>query len=176
MSGTAIIGTVVPVSVERWSVRVAGIAVDIPSSGRPAGRLVVASDAGGAPTIELVADFTSDDVALPVQLHDAAEALRSRLEGLAVDRVVVRRADRPPKASNAEGPKLRLLMEGALTSAARSVILDTRIGTGKDTGAWFGSGKAAVDAAAGGLLSSGSRHARYREATSAALAGLALGP
>jgi hypothetical protein len=156
--------------------RVAGIAVDIPSSGRPAARLVVASDATGAPAVELVGDFTGDDVALPVQLHDAAEALRSRLEGLAVDRVVLRRADRPPRATNAEGPKLRLLMEGALTSAARSVVVDTRLGTGRDTGTWFGAGKAGVDAAAEALLQAWSLHARYRDAASAALAALALGP
>lgn len=156
--------------------RVAGVAVDVPSSGRPAARLVVATDAGGGPAIEVVGDFPGDDVELPVQLHDGAEALRSRLEGLVVDRVVVRRADRPPRATNAEGPKLRLLMEGALTAAARSVVVDTRIGTGKDTGTWYGSNKAAVDAAADRLLKAVSLHPRYRDATSAALAGLALGP
>jgi hypothetical protein len=157
-------------------VRVAGIAVDVPSSGRPAGRLVVATDVSGSVAIDAVADFPGDDVDLPVQLHDAAEALRSRLGGVAVDRVVVRRADRPPKATNAEGPKLRLLLEGALTSAARSVVIDTRIGTGKDTGSWFGSTKAGVDAEADKLLKAGALHGRYRDATSAALAGLALGP
>jgi hypothetical protein len=134
---------------------------------------VVADDSTGVAVIELVADFSGDDADLPVQLHDAAEALRSRLGGLAVERVVVRRADRPPRATNAEGPKLRLLLEGALTSAARSVVVDTRLGTGKDTGAWFGSGKAGVDAEAGRLLAAASLHPRYRDATSAALAGLA---
>ncbi len=156
--------------------RVAGVAVDVPSSGRPAGRLVVASDAGGSVDIELVADFPGDAADLPVQLHDAAEALRSRLEGLAVERVVVRRADRPPRATNAEGPKLRLMLEGALTSAARSVVVDTRIGTGKEAGAWFGSNKAGVEDEADRLLQAASLHNRYREAATAALAGLVLGP
>jgi hypothetical protein len=155
--------------------RVAGIAVHIPGSGRPAARLVVVEDSGGAPAIEHVVDFSSDDAALPMQLHEAAGALRSRLKGLAVDRVVVRRADYSP-ASNKEGPKLRLLMEGALTSAAFSVVPDTRIGTGKDAGAWFGSNKAGVEAEAEQMLSAASRERRYAEATSAALAGLALGP
>lgn len=156
--------------------RVAGIAVDVPSPGRPAGRLVVATNVGGSPAIEVVGDFPADDAEVSVLLHDAAEAVRSRLEGLQVDRVVVRRADRPPKASNADGPKFRLLLEGALTSAARSVVVDTRLGTGKDTGAWFGSSKADVDATASALLTAASLHRRYLEATSAALAGLALGP
>lgn len=156
--------------------RIAGIAVDVPTAGRPAGRLVLINDASGSPVIEIAEDFTSDDVALPIQLHDASEALRSRLTGLGVDRAIIRRADHPPRASNAEGPKLRLLMEGALTSAAQSVVVDTRIGTGKDTGGWFGSNKATVDAESDRLLADGSLHARYREATSAALAGSALGP
>jgi hypothetical protein len=136
----------------------------------------VATDAGGSVQIEMTADFPGDDVDVPVQLHDAAEALRSRLNGVAVERVVVRRADRPPRASNAEGPKLRLLLEGALVSAARSVVVDTRLGTGKDTGAWFGGGKASVDAEADRLIKAVPLYARYREATSAALAGLAIGP
>lgn len=157
-------------------VRVAGIAVDVPTPGRPAGRLVVVDDASGSPTIETVIDFPADDSEMPVLLHDAAEAVRSRLESLAVDRVVVRRADWFGKAGNADGSKFRLLMEGALTSAAQSVVVDTRLGTGKDSGSWFGSSKVDVDAEATALLKGASHPSRYREATSAALAGLALGP
>ncbi len=154
--------------------RVAGIAVHIPGSGRPAARLVVVEDSGGSPAIEEIVDFSSDDAGLPMQLHEAAGALRSRLKGLEVDRVVVRRADYSP-ASNKEGPKVRLLMEGALTSAAFSVQPDTRIGTGKDAGGWFGSNKAGVEAEAERVLSVASRERRYIEAASAALAGIALG-
>ena len=152
-------------------VRVAGIAVDSPSRGRPAIRLVVVDDATGLPEIELAEDYPSNGVNLAVQLHDAAEAVRSRLGVLGVDRVVVRRADRPPVASNADGPRYRLLMEGAATSAARSVVVDTRIGTGADTGGWFGSNKATLDTAAQQLVDRHQLHARYREATAAALAG-----
>jgi hypothetical protein len=154
--------------------RVAGIAVEIPSSGRPAARLVVLDDAGGSPSIEVHEDYPSAKVAIAEQLHDQAEAVRSRLKGLRVDRVVIRRADQPPKASNMEGPRRRLLAEGALTGAARSVVVDTRIGTGKQTGEWFGSSKSDVDKTAKQLLDADQVHARYVEATSAALAGLAL--
>jgi hypothetical protein len=121
-------------------------------------------------------DFPGDNVPLPEQLHDGAEALRSRISSLAVERVVIRRADFSQGAGNREGTKLRLLLEGALTSAARSVVIDTRIGTGKDTGAWFGSNKAGVDQAATSLLAAAGLPARYRDAASAALAGLALSP
>lgn len=61
-----------------------------------------------------------------------------------------------------------------MVSAARSVVVDTRLGTGADTGAWFGSNKESVDAAAKQLLRQHSLHTRYAEATSAGLAALAL--
>jgi hypothetical protein len=154
--------------------RVAGIAVDIPSSGRPAARLIVLDDSSGSPTIEVHEDYPSDNVDVAEQLHDQAEALRSRLRGLRVDRVVVRRADRPPRATNKEGPRRRLLAEGAIVSAARSVAVDTRLGTGKDTGDWYGSNKADVDNASRQLLNTTSLHPRFLEATSAALAALNL--
>jgi hypothetical protein len=63
-------------------------------------------------------------------------------------------------------------MEGAVTSAARSVVVDTFLGTGADTGTWYGAKKTDVDAAATRLLSQYGMHSRYLEATSAALAAL----
>ncbi len=67
-------------------------------------------------------------------------------------------------------------MEGALTSAARSVVPDTRLGTGKETGEWYGSSKSVLDNEAEKLLQPHSLGSKYKEAISAALAGLALGP
>jgi len=128
----------------------------------------------GTAVVETVQSLTSDDVELALQLHDTAEAVRSRLQGLAVDRAIIRRADRPPRASNTEGPRLRLLMEGAVISASRSVVVDTRVGAGKETGVWFGSNKSAVDAAAAQLLVKQGLAQTYIEATSAGLAALAL--
>jgi hypothetical protein len=154
--------------------RVAGIAVEIPSRGRPTARVVVATNASGLAVVDSVEDFTSDDADLATQLHDMAEAIRSRLQGLTMDRVVLRRADRPPVPSNKEGPRLRLLFEGAVAAAARSVVVDTRVGNGKDTGAWFGSDKATVDVAAKTALSSAGKPSKYTEAAAAALAALAL--
>ena len=154
--------------------RVAGIAVDVPESGRPAARLIVLDDVSGSPTIEVHEDYPSADTAVAEQLHDQAEAIRSRLRGLNVDRVVVRRADLPPRASNREGPRRRLLAEGAIVSAARSVVTETHLGTGKDTGEWYGSNKAGVDGAAEQLLTVNNLPPRFIEATGAALAGLNL--
>src|SRR5688572_4889340 len=107
--------------------RAAGIAVEIPTKGRPVVRLVVTDDSSGTTAIEATALFTSDDVDLATQLDEMSEAVRSRLQALKVDRVVIRRADIPPRPSNREGPRLRLLMEGAVGAAARSAVLDTRL-------------------------------------------------
>jgi hypothetical protein len=156
--------------------RVVGIAVEAKKPKRPTTRIVLADDAGGSPTIEDVLDLTGDDVDLPVQLHYAADALESYLKSVEPERVVVRRADHAPRARQTDGTKNRLLMEGALTSAATGVVPATLLGTGSETGKWFGSSKEAVDAAAHALLKSGSHHSHYLEATSAALAGVALGP
>lgn len=148
--------------------------MDVASRGRPTTRLVLVDNATGTTVIDGSASFTSDDVDLATQLHDMSEAIRSRLQGLKVNRAVIRRADRPPHASNAEGPRLRLLMEGAVVSAARSVVVDTRVGTGKDTGSWFGSNKAGVDAAAKQFLARAGLANTYVDAMSASLAAIVL--
>lgn len=152
--------------------RVAGIAVELVSPHRPTTWLVVLNDASGSASLETSVPFPTAATDLATQLHDTATAVRSRLKGLAVDRVVLRRADFPPRPSKKEGPRLRLLMEGAVVSAARSVVVDTRVGTGQDTGTWFGSDKAGVDSASSALLSAAGVSNDYVEATSAGLAGL----
>lgn len=68
------------------------------------------------------------------------------------------------------------MLEGALTSAAQSVIPETRIGTGKETGEWFGSSKAVLDAKAEKIVTEQALASKYKEAVSAVLAGVALGP
>ncbi len=131
-------------------------------------------DASRSTTIVTSETFPSRDTDLATQLHDAAETVRSRLRGLGVEKVVVRRADRPPRATNEEGPRVRLLTEGAIASVARSVVVETHIGTGKDTGGWFGSNKAGVDQASSTLLQAQGINSTFVEATSAALAAMCL--
>jgi hypothetical protein len=153
--------------------RVAGFAVGHGTKGRPLTRLIVIDSSD--PSMPLTsATFTGDDVDLATQLHDAAEAVRSSMEGNQADRAVVRRADRPTVASKAEGPRLRLLTEGSIVAAARSIIVETWIGTGKETGKWHGTNKATLDAAATAFLVSAGLPAVYLDAAAAALAGLAL--
>lgn len=155
---------------------VIGIAVRAQDPKRPVARIAVAESTGTVVSINDVFDLPSDDVELPVLLHDAAEALRSRLKSVKPDRVVVRRADWARQARQTDGPKYRLMLEGALTSASQSVIPDTRIGTGKETSEWFGSSKAVLDAEAEKIVTAQGLGSKYKEAVSAALAGVALGP
>ena len=120
-----------------------------------------------SPALIEVFDLTSTNDGVPDQLRDLATGLRSRLVGLKPDRVVVRRADIPPKPSKHEGPRLRLLAEGALTAAARDEVGDVLIGTGKELAARVPMKKAALEAHAEAALSGAPV-----EAAAAALAGL----
>jgi hypothetical protein len=108
---------------------------------RPRAAVAVIEGTKGSPQlIELFAVTTSEDD-LPSQLHDLARAFENRLVGLGADRVLIRRADTPPKPSNAEGPRTRLLVEGALASAARSHVAGTRLMNGRDAAALAGGGR-----------------------------------
>ncbi|WP_094361236.1 hypothetical protein [Mycobacterium marinum] len=106
-----------------------------------------------------------DDVA--VRLGELAKKVRGRVRSTAPDGIVVRRADRPQRPSNQEGPRLRLLAEGAVTAAAHEVVRNTVIRSGKDCGAAFGTSKDGLDKEAETILSG-----KYAEATAAALSGL----
>lgn len=62
---------------------------------------------------------------------------------------------------------MRLLGTGALTAAARLLVVRTALRTGKECGAAYGGGKANVDADAGTLVAK-----MYVPAAAAAMAGL----
>jgi hypothetical protein len=153
--------------------RVAGIAINLASPKRPTIRLVVVDDSSGSAVLEKAEEIPAANVVTVEQLFHASRAVESRIKGLRVDRVVVRQAD-AMYASRKEGPRLRLLIEGAATAAARAVVVDTRLANGKDLGTWCGKAKADVDADSATLVSSASEHSKYGEAAAAALGGLAV--
>jgi|tagenome__1003787_1003787.scaffolds.fasta_scaffold20909378_1 hypothetical protein len=115
--------------------RVMGIAVHIPSRGRPAADVVVLEGSWGAVTHQTTFELTSAHDDLPAVLRDLAAGLSSRLSGLAVDRVVVKRADKPARPNNYLGPKTRLLAEGAITATARATVDHVVLADGKDLAA-----------------------------------------
>lgn len=104
----------------------------MPKKGRPAARVVVLDGSWGSATEHERFDLTSNKQDIGTILHDLASGLKSRLSALKADRVVVRRADMARVPSNLDGPRLRLLAEGALASAARSEVADVVVLAGKD--------------------------------------------
>jgi hypothetical protein len=135
---------------------------------RPAARVVVLDGAWGSATEIQRFDLTSSTDDLATILHDLGSGLRSHLSGLGADRVVIRRADLPAVASKREGPRVRLLAEGALAGAARDEINDVLVLPGKDLGGRTPAGsKAGLDAEAALLV-----QASHVEAAAAALSGL----
>jgi hypothetical protein len=149
--------------------------------GRPALAVVVLEDSGGTVSVAEAFEVTSATEELASQLYTLHGSVVTRVRGLLpIDRAVVRRADKPRAAVNTEGPRLRLLAEGAVISAARAVVPDTRVGAGVDLGRWHSSDKATVDRAAADLIAaSGCCTAiglskRLGLAAAAALSGAAL--
>jgi hypothetical protein len=144
-----------------------GIAVSMKAK-RPLADVVIVD--GNYDSPQIFEEFTvtcHSSGGLASQIHDLATAIRTRATGLKPDRVVVRRADRSPMPRNQEGPRARLLAEGAIVSAAADQISDVILGMGKELGDRSRAGsKEALDAYAISL--NGARP----EATAAALAGL----
>jgi len=120
--------------------------------------------------IRMVTEFEVSTMSdeLPNQLAEVSRAVTGRIQSLEPEFVVVRRADMPPRASNADGPRVRLLMTGAVVAASRLLIDRTRLRTGRECGSAYGKDKATVDEAAGHLVS----NRRLVEAAAAALSGL----
>ena len=148
--------------------RCVGICVRLPRRGRPTAEAVVLDGCWEAPTPHAQFELTSAKDDLPTLLHDLAAGLVSQLAGLNVDRVAIRRADQPARASNREGPRIRLLAEGALASAARSKVRDVLLRSGRDLAARSPAGtKAQLDAYA-----TRSAPGTPTEAAAAALSGL----
>jgi hypothetical protein len=151
---------------------VAGIAVQMVKPKRSALRICVLDDSSGTPTVSNAEEISADDVEIAEQLLAVARGVESRLKGLDVDRVVVRRADVPTVASKKDAPRIRLMTEGAAAAAARAAIQDTRVAMGAEAAHWYGQLKGDLDDAGAALVAGAGEHAKFSEAAAAALAGL----
>lgn len=132
--------------------RTLGIAVHIPKKGRPTAACVVLDVTDSVVAVVEEFDLPTSKVPIPEQVRDLAVAARSRAQSLGVEAVWVRRADVPPRPSKAEGPKVRLLCEGALTAAVHEVVASVAIGDGKEIGGALGLSKAQADERGGKLV------------------------
>lgn len=133
---------------------------------------VVLSDDTGSPVVIDSFAVTNDESDLATRLFDMAQAVRTRIATLGPTSVVIRRADFPPTGSRKEAPKVRLLAEGALTSASRAKCEGTFLATAKEIGGWCSTDKAGLDADARDLVKAAGLPQKYFPAASAALGGL----
>jgi hypothetical protein len=153
-------------------VRVVGIAVKLEAEGRPTARGILIEPGVPNPAIRDSFALTGDDVDFTRQLFELSQATRSRMSALKPDRVVICRADFPPAGSRKDGPKLRLLAEGAIAAAAREVVAETFLATGQDIGLWDSTSKDAVKAKAKAMVRAESLPLKWMEAVVAAIGAL----
>jgi hypothetical protein len=155
-------------------VPVVGIAVKLETEGRPTARGILIEPGSPSPTIIDSFALTGDDVDFPQQLVELSRATHSRMSALAPDRVLIARADFVPAdaRSRKEGPKLRLLAEGAIAAAARGVVTDTFIGTGQEIGQWDQTSKEQVKIKATAMVRAANLPLKWVEATMAAIGAL----
>lgn len=153
-------------------VRVIGIAVVMQGDYKATAFCVIVDDSSGTAVVSDQFEITNDEADLSTRLYDMSENIRTRVDSLAPDRVVIRRADFPPMGSRQEAPKVRLLAEGALASGARSKCVATYLATGKDIGGWCRTDKASVDADAKSLVKTAGLAQKFAAAASAALGAL----
>jgi len=158
-------------------VRALGLHVDVPTQMRPVVRVVLLTDPFDAAQVPALRDVTVEtefDLTLPDE--DWAElasgyfrAVSGRVSTLTPDIVIVRRADMPARPTNKDGPRLRLVVEGAVTAAAHEHVANTHLRNGVACAhAYHRSSKAALDADGAGLVDRSNRG----PAAAAALSGL----
>jgi hypothetical protein len=125
-------------------VRTLGIATGYPprNSGRPAVSCVLLEGARDSPTVVDSFDLRTPADEPMDQLQDLARALSSKLSSLDVDAVVIRVADRSPRANQSVAPRRRLLIEGAIALCCRDKTNDVRARSGLELGRDIGMSKA----------------------------------
>lgn len=133
---------------------------------------IVLSDDSGSPVIADYFAVTNDESDLATRLFDMAQTVRTRIDTVGPASVVIRRADFPPRGSRAESPKVRLLAEGAITSAARAKCEQTLLADGRTISGWCSTDKEGLDADAKALVKAAGLAQKYYPAASAALGGL----
>lgn len=152
--------------------RLVGIAVKMETEGRPTARGILTETGSLPPMILDQFELSGDDVDFTRQLFELSQSAKSRIAALHPDRVIVCRADFPPRQSRTEGPKLRLLAEGAIAAAAREVVTETFLTTGKEIGEWDGTSKDHVKAKARAMVVARGLPLKWVEAAMAALGAL----
>jgi len=153
-----------------------GLTVMLPTPSRPVVRAALLRDPFGAGQVPTLADVTVDpefDLTTTESRWERMSGqfytdVSGRVSTLQPDIVVVRRADFHRGRGNADGPRLRLVIEGAITAAAIGHVRNTHLRTGSECARLYGQDKDVMDAHGKDLVTTKSR----AEAAAAALSGL----
>jgi hypothetical protein len=157
-------------------VRALGLAVAV-SSRRPTVRAVLLADPFDASLMPTLADvalrdafeFTTTETHWAGICDQFAQDVSARVSSLQPDIVVVRQADFTQNGRVGDGPRLRLVVEGAITAAAIKHIPNTVLRRGKGCADVYpGKSKDKMDADGRSLVDKAAR----AEAAGAALSGL----
>lgn len=153
-----------------------GLTVTVPTPTRPVVRAVLLDDGLTRSQIPTLANVTAVDEFDLTTTHTEWAALCSqfsvdvsaRVSTLAPDVVVVRRADFHRSRGNSDGPRLRLVVEGAVSASAFAHVANTHLRMGVTCADRYGTNKDAMDLDGKSLVV----HANRAEAAGAALSGL----
>ncbi len=156
--------------------RALGVTVEMPTPGRPVVRAVLIEDrlaAAGTPTLADIAlveefDLTTAETDWARIASRYSQDVSGRVSTLAPDIVVVRRADFHQRTRIGDGPRLRLVVEGAITAASYAHVANTHLRTGTTCAHVYPHDKGTMDADGKTLVSRANR----AEAAAAALSGL----
>lgn len=148
----------------------------MPTRGRPAIRVVVLDDPHSPTDSAILADVSVFDAFDLTTAEDDWARIASqffqdvsgRVSTLAPDVVVVRRAEVYVRGRLGDGPRLRLVVEGAITAAAASHVPNTHLRTGSECASRYAQTKEVMDADGRALVS----RTNQVEAAGAALSGL----
>jgi hypothetical protein len=127
---------------------------------------VVLDGSRTAPTEAERFEVTTNAADVVDQIHELSASIGNRVLGLKPDRAMVQRADFFKMASNQDGPRVRLLAEGAIAAAVRGKVPITRCLVGRDVATHAGVTKDALQAEAAAVVNDDG----YVEAAGAALA------
>jgi hypothetical protein len=150
-----------------------GLSVAV-ASGRPTVRAVLLKDPHVAGASAVLGDVALDQFFDLTTTHtdwaricdQFARDVSARTSTLSPDVVVIRQADFNPAARVTDGLRLRLVVEGAITSAALGHVSNTHLRRGKGCADVYPGSKDDMDAAGRALM------ATRAEAAGAALSGL----
>jgi hypothetical protein len=150
---------------------VLGLTTRFVTAGKPTLSCVVLEGSRETPKYTTGYELKTSASEIITQIEDLCRKLSNELSGLNPDSVVIRVADTPPAASRKNGPRHRLMIEGALAYVCREhKVAQVAYRRGKECGEALGVSKSVA------MLLGQDVDPKFSEAAAAALSGLPPAP